>query len=331
MQGGTAVTLTVKTALAIGLTDRTGTSTGTADVLLGTELANSLSGAAGNDTLWGYAGNDTLNGGDDNDTLYAGGGNDVLQGGTGTDLLDAGAGDDTLTGGGENDTLLGGAGNDTLVWESSTLPANNVRLSNISGYARALSTTLAGGDGDDTLQMGGNSYDFTLSGVTTGISNIELIDLRGRNASTVVLNKVAVADMTDANRLLRIDGDAGDMLVLSDWGDWVFDGESQVNGGAAKTYKATYNNETVRVQFSSNLTFTDTTVNTGESNLFLRDIVVANYVAPNAAAGTAASSGATVSSITPTAPNYTSASFSSNIANNSATLSGSNKRRHGAS
>jgi len=269
--GGTAVTLTVKTAVAIGQTDRTGSASGNADVLLGTELSNSLSGAAGNDTLWGYAGNDTLNGGDDNDTLYAGGGNDVLQGGTGTDLLDAGAGDDTLTGGGQNDTLLGGAGNDTLVWESTSLPSDNANVSNISGYARALSTTLAGGDGYDTLQMGGNSFDFTLSGVTTGISNIELIDLRGRNASTVVLNKAAVADMTSlidgTHRLLRIDGDAGDMLVLSDWGDWVFDGESQLNGIASKTYKATYNSETVRVQFSSNLNFTDTTVNTNQTNL----------------------------------------------------------------
>ena len=110
-------------------------------------------------------------------------------GDAGNDSLDGGAGDDTLIGGNNQDTLLGGDGNDTLVWESASLPADSVHVSNISGYVKTQVVTIDGGAGMDTLQMGGNSYDFTLASATTGISNIETIDLKGRNATTVVLHR----------------------------------------------------------------------------------------------------------------------------------------------
>ena len=276
-------TWTLKVANAIG------TEAASASRILGTDGADAPSAPAGAATIQGYAGNDTLTGGASGDALYGGSGNDSLVGGAGDDLLNGGAGDDTLIGGNDHDTLLGGDGNDIMVWESSSLPANNVHLSNISGSLRTQSASIDGGAGTDTLQMGGNSYDFTLTSATTGISNIEYIDLKSRNATTVVLDRASVAAMTDGNKVLRIDGDVGDMLVLSDWANWtlVNGGETQINGSAAKTYTATYNSATVTVQFSNNLTFTDTTTNIAQTNLFLKDLSTTGFVAATASAGTA--------------------------------------------
>ncbi len=51
-----------------------------ADVLAGTDTADSLNGAAGNDVLLGDDGDDLLSGGTGRDTLHGGNGNDVLWG-----------------------------------------------------------------------------------------------------------------------------------------------------------------------------------------------------------------------------------------------------------
>ena len=75
-----------------------------AEILRGTDLAQTLYGfdgddvidaLGGDDTVFGRAGNDTLKGGAGNDTLMGEAGNDVLEGGAGDDLLRGGAGDDT--------------------------------------------------------------------------------------------------------------------------------------------------------------------------------------------------------------------------------------------
>ncbi|MES2903493.1 MAG: M10 family metallopeptidase C-terminal domain-containing protein [Pseudomonadota bacterium] len=55
------------------------------DVLIGNEVANTLTGNGGNDTLMGRAGNDLL---------VAGAGNDVVSGGDGLDVIQLGGGDD---------------------------------------------------------------------------------------------------------------------------------------------------------------------------------------------------------------------------------------------
>jgi hypothetical protein len=215
-----------------------------------------------------------------------------------------GVGNDTLVGGIEQDTLLAGEGDDTLVWDVAYSDSNNNQsVSNVSLRAKTADASVDGGAGFDTLQMGGSSFDFTLSGGTTGISNLELIDLRGRNASTVVLNREAVAALADTNKVLRIDGDMGDKLVLSDWGFWTYAGEAQINGGGAKIYTATYGGSTVTVQFSNNLSFTDKTTNTANTDLLLKALDGTALVAGTAAAGTASVPPAGVTSVTPlTAP-----------------------------
>jgi Ca2+-binding RTX toxin-like protein len=146
---------TVKTSLAsytlgANVEHLTGTAA-TSQILIGNELANTITGGAGNDTLYGGDGNDTLNGGAGADTMYGGTGDDaytvddagdivVEYAGEGTDtvktslatytlgdnvenltgtsstgqILIGNALDNSITGSSGNDTLYGGAGNDTL-------------------------------------------------------------------------------------------------------------------------------------------------------------------------------------------------------------------------
>ena len=59
-----------------------------ADTLSGDDIANVLRGSNGNDSLFGAGGRDTLDGGDDNDLLVGGLGRDLLTGGFGADVFD---------------------------------------------------------------------------------------------------------------------------------------------------------------------------------------------------------------------------------------------------
>ena len=69
--------------------EKLGHKTGTEkdDSLYGNELANFITGGAGDDAISGYGGNDILHGGSGNDTLQGGAGKDTLAGGTGDDRL----------------------------------------------------------------------------------------------------------------------------------------------------------------------------------------------------------------------------------------------------
>jgi Ca2+-binding RTX toxin-like protein len=75
--------------------------------MFGNQVANVLTGNAGNDTLYGLDGDDTLNGGAGTDGLLGGNGSDDLNGGDGTDTLFGGDGVDFLTGGAGNDIFIG--------------------------------------------------------------------------------------------------------------------------------------------------------------------------------------------------------------------------------
>uniref|UniRef100_UPI00398C12D3 calcium-binding protein n=1 Tax=Polaromonas sp. YR568 TaxID=1855301 RepID=UPI00398C12D3 len=118
--------------------------TALADILTGDANDNSLEGGAGDDVLDGAGGKDTLRGGADNDLLNGGDGDDMLLGGTGNDRLYADDGSDTLYGEADNDALWGGMGNDTLDGG-----AGNDEL-----YGEADNDVLWGGIGNDTLDGG---------------------------------------------------------------------------------------------------------------------------------------------------------------------------------
>ena len=78
------------------------------DTITGNSQLNVISGGLGKDEidggaeqdyLFGDAGNDTVRGGADTDFVYGGGGNDLLEGNDGTDYLRGGAGKDRMSGG----------------------------------------------------------------------------------------------------------------------------------------------------------------------------------------------------------------------------------------
>jgi Ca2+-binding RTX toxin-like protein len=154
------------------------------DVLVGTEVANVLTGNGGNDTIFGGAGNDVLLGGDGDDTFdeeSAPTGGDVIDGGNGSDTVlyakrtaavsillctDTTAANCPANCGeaGEGDTLVnvenasGGSGNDTFVGNAS----------GNSFYGGAGDDSMEGNDGDDYLYgddgadilHGGNGDDY---------------------------------------------------------------------------------------------------------------------------------------------------------------------------
>jgi len=140
-----------------------------ANVLDGTELADTLSGLGGNDTLDGLGGNDLLEGGDDDDSLIGGNGEDTLRGGAGADNLIGSTGliatsivDSTIS-----DELYGGDGNDYL-----------------GGYGT--SSRLFGEAGEDELHGGPDGLDDYLDGGTgadvligQGGSDVYIVDNPG--------------------------------------------------------------------------------------------------------------------------------------------------------
>jgi len=133
----------------------------------GNDLANTISGNAGNNTLDGLAGTDTvsyanaasavtvslantlvqntigagtdtlknfenLTGSNYNDTLTGNAASNALSGGNGNDILKGGAGNDSLSGGLGNDTLNGEAGQDTFVFNTATSASN---IDTVIGYS----------------------------------------------------------------------------------------------------------------------------------------------------------------------------------------------------
>jgi Ca2+-binding RTX toxin-like protein len=85
------------------------------DWLVGSTVANLLTGGPGQDFLSGRAGDDTLLAGDGNDVTQGGDGNDAMSGGPGADTLYGAAGDDSLQaidGVAANDQAIGAEGRD---------------------------------------------------------------------------------------------------------------------------------------------------------------------------------------------------------------------------
>lgn len=84
------------------------------------------------DTITGTAGNDAIDGGAGNDTIYGGAGDDVLIGGAGNDYIDAQSGNDKLIGGAGNDILIGGDDSDVYLIDLDS-GADEIRNYDASG------------------------------------------------------------------------------------------------------------------------------------------------------------------------------------------------------
>ncbi|HEY9183255.1 MAG TPA: hypothetical protein VIQ99_08655, partial [Gammaproteobacteria bacterium] len=125
------------------------TGTSAHDVIVGDDVANTLTGGGGGDRLSGAGGDDTLATGKGADELDGGDGKDTLTGGDGKDQLTGGAGDDTLDGGGDEDTYVfeNGWGKDVIVSHFFDRQQDVIDLSRVTG---ALQYSIA----DDQIKIG---------------------------------------------------------------------------------------------------------------------------------------------------------------------------------
>jgi Ca2+-binding RTX toxin-like protein len=134
--------------------------------IIGTNLANILSGTAGDDFISGLGGDDEISGFGGLDNLYGGDGNDKIWGGTGNDYIVSGAGNDTVSGDGGDDSIFaetgikriyGGSGFDTLDIDRSssvlgvTFYLNGAAGSDGTTTASIELLTYHGGSGSDTI------------------------------------------------------------------------------------------------------------------------------------------------------------------------------------
>jgi len=142
------------------------------EVIVGTILADRISGGGGNDAIYGEAGNDTIdgdsgvdflhagdgddsiNGGAENDLLYGELGNDFILGGIGADLMFGGEGDDIILGGLDADLINGGEGND-LMYGGDGILVLGVLDPEPAVAVALIDDVMHGSDGNDTMYGGG--------------------------------------------------------------------------------------------------------------------------------------------------------------------------------
>jgi hypothetical protein len=181
------------------------------DRMTGSTDADTFRGDAGRDFLRGGAGDDALDGGPGNDILEGEEAADSLAGGPGRDTLDSGPGTDIVSGGDETDTvtyeeragnqpvaiLLDGAANDGEVGENDA----------ISGDIE----DAIGGAGDDTItgNAGANEIDGGDGGdVLDGLAGRDTID--GGPGNDRITSRDGVQESIDC-------GDGNDLAVTDEF------------------------------------------------------------------------------------------------------------------
>ena len=130
-------------------------------VVLGTNLDDSLYGTPNNDTLRGLDADDLIEALDGDDTVEGGDGADLAFGGNGNDVLDMGDGDDQGWGGAGDDLVIGGLGNDTLGGSRGN-DTIETGAGDDEAWAGADADLMTGGTGNDIL--GGGTGDDTIWG-----------------------------------------------------------------------------------------------------------------------------------------------------------------------
>lgn len=145
-------------------------------IVNGNALGNILIGTDLNDTVSGRSGDDLLAGGLGDDLLQGDSGNDVLGGGDGDDQLDGGLGDDVLVGGNGNDTYFVDSLADVVVETSLEGGVDNV----ISTVSHRLGDHLEGLAlaGDRNINGWGNELD---NGLIGNAGNNQMFGLAGND------------------------------------------------------------------------------------------------------------------------------------------------------
>jgi hypothetical protein len=157
----------------------------------------------------------------------------TLTGTAAADRLIGGVGDDTLIGNGGSDVLRGGAGNDRLVIADTSF------------------LSVHGGRGTDTLALGGagRTLDLTTTPMPR-IASIEVIDLTGTGANSLVIDRLAVLALTEVRdsglAIIRVQGGADDSVAFTESG-WSAAGNASEGGVIYSIYSN--GNAEVWVQF----------------------------------------------------------------------------------
>jgi Ca2+-binding RTX toxin-like protein len=264
---GTDLIQTALSSLSLAAFPNIENLTGTSDdgqVLTGNGLANTITGAAGDDVLNGAAGDDTLVGG---------GGEDVLIGGTGDDLLDGRGSQAVMRGGDGNDRYLvdspdatvveaAGGGHDTVVTDallfslggfagvedlvgvssSGQLLVGNALDNHIMGSIGddALSgeegfDTLEGGEGNDAyfvdevgdivVELPGEGIDTVFASIDFGLDpDVEVLILGGPDAIFGLGNELDNTILGSEADNLILDGDGADSIDGALGNDVLFGG-----------------------------------------------------------------------------------------------------------
>jgi len=176
-------------------------TTGGADVVLGTNGADDIRGKGGDDTICGEGGDDFIHGNSGNDWIDGGNGIDNIRGGQGDDVIFTGTGatyntnsrafggygDDEIHGGSDADDLRGGRGIDTIKGyggddllygnEDADILIGGSGFDFINGgngdddlRGGADDDVLSGGGGDDAMNGGAGSADYCDGGNGNGDS-----------------------------------------------------------------------------------------------------------------------------------------------------------------
>jgi len=122
----------------------------------GNDLANTVTGAAGNDTIDGGVGNDSLVGAAGNDSLVGGAGNDSITGGSGAD------------------TLTGGAGNDVFIYTATVGESLTATRDVITDFVKGQDTINLSGLDANTATAGDQAFTFRGTQAFTGAAQIRM-------------------------------------------------------------------------------------------------------------------------------------------------------------
>ena len=124
---------------------------------------------------------------------------------------------DTIVGAGGADVLRGGDGNDVLAIGDKNFQR------------------IDGGGGTDTLRFDG-FLELNLTTIANNkITGIEAIDMTGAANNTLTLGLQDILDLSDTSNSLRIDGNTGDAVVVSD-GTWTQGTDQVINSVTYQVY-----------------------------------------------------------------------------------------------
>ena len=131
--------------------------------------------------------------------------------------------DDTLTGNLANDVLIGGTGADTLIGNGGADVLRAGAGDDVIAIRDLGFATIDGGNGLDTLRLGGTGLSLDLATTGPSLQEVERIDLNG-GGNSVRLNKQELLGISGETNTLRVLGDATDTVRLSD-SSWIEAGQ----------------------------------------------------------------------------------------------------------